>query len=209
MAIRHPAVCIILWSALGATAAEFPVKYHKHVEVMTVDETGVAFGGQRWELEDIRELKLAPTKLWLMSYKRSYEFTGRIPAADLYRLLQPLMPQRLVLEAGTTDDIGRELWSAPVKHEAPRSASEGKLAFGEDTVVYQTAVPGESRTWRYADIDNISSSGPFQLTITTSERAAWHYDGRRDFNFVLKQPITEPGYNQLWLQLERKNGKLR
>ena len=64
------------------------------------------------------------------------------------------------------------------------------------------------RRGRDADIDNIASSGPFQLTITTLERAVWHYGDRKDFNFVLKQHIMEAGYNQLWLQLERKNGKL-
>jgi len=36
---------------------------------------------------------------------------------------------------------------------------------------------------------------PFQLTITTLEKP---------FNFQLKQPITEARYNDLWLQIEKK-----
>jgi hypothetical protein len=218
MAIGKQTAGLILWGALGATAAQFPVEYrpwnHRaRAGAMMVDETAISFVGaktpaRKWKLEDIRELKVAPGKLYLLSYERGYEFTGRIPAAELYRMLQPLMGQRLVYQGGTIEGLARVLWSAPVKHEAPRSASQGTLAFGEDAVVYETAAEGESRTWRYADIDNIASSGPFQLTITTFERAPWHYGDRKDFNFALKQPITEAGYNQLWLQLERKNGKL-
>ena len=208
MAIRHQAVCLILWSALGAWASEFPAKYRGHAGQMTVDASAVSFGGLKWPLEDILELRLAPGKLSLVTYQRTYEFTGQIPADDLYRLLEPLLPQRLVRQAGVAAEAGRALWSAHVKHESRHTPSEGTLAFGEDAVVYQTGVAGESRTWRYEDIDNISTSGPFQLTVTTSEHARWHYAGRKDFNFVLKQPITESGYNQLWLELERKNGKL-
>ena len=48
---------------------------------------------------------------------------------------------------------------------------------------------GASRTWRYQDIENISSSGPFQLTITTFERAKTHYGDLKGFNFELKRPL--------------------
>jgi hypothetical protein len=46
------------------------------------------------------------------------------------------------------------------------------------------------------------------LTITTFELAPWHYGDRKEFNFRLKEPITEARYNELWLHIERKNGKL-
>jgi hypothetical protein len=74
------------------------------------------------------------------------------------------------------------------------------LAVAADSIAYTTPRKGESRTWRYQDIDSISSSGKFQLTINTLEKA---------FNFQLKQPITEARYNELWLQIERKNGRIQ
>ena len=64
-----------------------------------------------------------------------------------------------------------------------------------------------SRTWRYSDIDNISSSGPFQLTITTFEREG--NGDRKAFNFALKERISEATYNAIWLQIQQKNGKLQ
>jgi hypothetical protein len=46
------------------------------------------------------------------------------------------------------------------------------------------------------------------LTITTFELAPAQYGGRKDFNFELQQPITEARYDELWLQVERKNGRI-
>jgi len=70
--------------------------------------------------------------------------------------------------------------------------------FAADAVVYDT--PGAPRTWRYSDIQFISSAGPFQLTVTTLEK---------QFNFQLKRSITESTYNQLWLEIEKKNGRIQ
>lgn len=72
--------------------------------------------------------------------------------------------------------------------------------FAAETIVYATPSKDQSRTWRYSDVQTIASSGAFQLTITTLET---------QFNFQLKQPITEAGYNELWLQIEKKNGRIQ
>jgi hypothetical protein len=116
------------------------------------------------------------------------------------------MDQRFV---AALPEPGAETFSVPVKHLRRISGSEGTLAFGEDSIAYLTNAEGDSRTWRFSDIDSISSSGPFQLTITTFERARSHYGDRKGFNFELKQALTETRYNQLWLQIERKNGKIQ
>jgi len=83
-------------------------------------------------------------------------------------------------------------WSIPVKR--------GAIAFGADAIVYSTKTPGESRTWRYSDIDTVSSSGLFELTVTTLEKT---------FHFQLKQPLAEARYDELWIGLQRKNGKIQ
>ena len=85
-----------------------------------------------------------------------------------------------------------------MKQLALTKGTQGILTFGANAVVYDT--PLAPRTWRYADIQFISSANPFQLTITTLEK---------QFNFQLKQAITEPTYNQLWLEIEKKNGRIQ
>ncbi len=215
MAFGKTASCLVLAAAL-ASATQFTVR-HKHLNggcagAMTVDETGVSFTGAKkhawsWKYEDIQQLRLAPESIYILTYKdsklhlgkdRAYTFTGKIPAEDLYPLLKDRMDQRFVAAVGQA--IGLPTWSLPAKHLRPITGSEGTLSITADAIVYSTPAPAESRTWRYSDIDTIASSGPFQLTITTLEKG---------FNFQLKQPITEAQYNQLWLQIEKKNGRIQ
>jgi hypothetical protein len=216
MAFGKAASCLILAGAMWAQGAQFAVR-HEHLRkgcagVMTVDENGVRFTGAkqhawRWKYEDIQELRLAPESIHILTYKdsklrlgedRAYNFTGKIPAEDLYALLRDRMDQRFVAAVGQAPDLPS--WSLPVKHLRPIVGSEGTLAFGAEAIVYSTPARDESRTWRYSDVESIGSSGPFQLTITTLEKG---------FNFQLKQPITEARYNQLWLQIEKKNGRIQ
>src|SRR5207302_1412618 len=98
------------------------------------------------------------------------------------------------------------LWEIPVKHLLRFGGDEGVLQAGPDEIVYQSGNQAESRTWRYQDIENISSSGPFQLTITTFERAKTHYGNLKGFNFELKQRLEEAQYNDLWRRLNQSKG---
>jgi hypothetical protein len=214
MAFGKTASCLVLAGAVWG--AQFTVR-HEHLKsgcigAMTVDETGVRFTGAKkhawsWKYGDIQQLRLAPESIYILTYKdsklrlgkdRAYTFTGKIPAEDLYPLLKDRMDQRFVAAVGQA--IGLPSWSLPAKHLRPITGSEGTLSFTADAIVYSTPVRAESRTWRYSDIDTIASSGPFQLTITTLEKA---------FNFQLKQPITEARYNNLWLQIEKTNGRIQ
>jgi hypothetical protein len=215
MAFGKTASCLILAAAL-ASATQFTVR-HKHLNggcagAMTVDETGVRFTGAKkhawsWKYEDIQQLRLAPESIYILTYTdsklrlgkdREYNFTGKIPAEELYALLKDRMDQRFVAAVGQA--LGLPTWSVPAKHLKPIAGSEGTLSFTAGAIVYSTPAKTESRTWRYSDIENIASSGPFQLTITTLEKP---------FNFQLKQPITEARYNDLWLQIEKKNGRIQ
>jgi hypothetical protein len=72
------------------------------------------------------------------------------------------------------------------------------LEIGEDRIVFKTAQKDDSRTWRLRDIENISSSGPFDLTITTLEKP---------YRFQLKQMLSEARYNELWRKLNDTKGR--
>jgi hypothetical protein len=229
MAIRKAASSIILAGWMGVTAAsaaQFPMR-HEHIRkgcdgVMTVDDSGVRFAGPKghswdWKYTDIQQLQLEPGRIRILSYKddkwrlgadREFEFTGAPPYETLLRVWKDIMDQRFVAVLPPLANV-EGVFSIPAKHLKRISGSEGALVFGDDSIAYATSAPGESRTWRYSDIDNISSSGPFQFTITTFERATSHYGDRKGFNFQLKQPITEARYNEIWLQIERKNGRIQ
>jgi hypothetical protein len=210
MAFRKIASCLIL--AAAAHAAEFPAAYKKHAGVLTVDESGVSYAGAKnqrwsWKYQDIERLTVSPDRIAVLTYQdnryrlgadRRYEFTGKIPALELYGLLKGRLDQRFVAALAETAWPAR--FTVPAKHLLPITGAEGELSFGADAIAWATTVKEDSRTWRYQDVANISSSGPFDLTITTLEKT---------FHFQLKPPLAESRYNELWMDIEKKNGKIQ
>jgi hypothetical protein len=195
---------------------------------LIVSETEIAFeetgkGGKkpkhpkvwRWVYQDIQQLKISPKALTVLTYKdkawkfgadQEYDFDliSDGTFTNAYELLRSRLDQRLVAEI--PDKISDSLWEIPVKHLLRFGGDEGVLQVGSTAIVYKSGKEGESRTWRYEDIENISSSGPFQLTLTTFERAKSHYGSLKGFNFELKQQLDEARYNDLWLRLNQSKG---
>jgi hypothetical protein len=233
MALRsQEAACLIAMLAPMLAAADVRLDVvHDHCYkgrpgVITIGENGVTFAEApkkdklsnhhwEWSYDEIQQLELAPDRLRVVTYRdnrwklgadREYEFR---PAAgqtfqDAYRLLEGKLKRRFV--AALAEPPREPLWEIPAKRLKRFGGSHGTLVAGPESVVYRTDAKRESRTWAYSDIANISSSGPFQLTVTTYERAKLHYGSRKDFNFQLKQPLDEARYNGLWRRLNRATG---
>lgn len=209
-------------------AATYPAR-HDHVRkgctgTLAVGEKGVSYEENEaakkkkrkhphrwtWAYEDIQQLEVSPKRVRVLTYKDNKwklgadrEFTfDALPGSDFagaYSMLKDRLDQRFV--AVVDDATVQPLWELPVKHLGRISGSEGVLVFGRDRIVYRTGKKGEARTWRYSDIDNISTSGAFSLTLTTFERAKAHYGSRKDFTFQLKQHLEEARYNELWRRI--------
>lgn len=170
----------------------------------------------RWSYEDIQQLLVSPQTLTIITYKdrskfllgvdQQWEF--RLPPGQsfiaVYELLKNRLDQRFVAAFAERDF--RPFWVAPVKLLGRIQGSEGTLEVGTDRVVYRTSARNQSRTWRLKDIENISSSGPFELTLTTHERAKSHYGNLKWFNFQLKKALDESQYNLLWRLVNQDKG---
>jgi hypothetical protein len=165
--------------------------------------------------QDIQELKLSDDRLALVTYKdrkwllgldKEYDFTlaPGLSFHEAYALLKDRLDQRFV--AAVADEQVQPLWEIPVKLLGRVTGSEGVLQVGPDRIVYNTSGKQQSRTWRYRDIENISTSGPFQLTLTTYERARTNYGNLKGFNFQLKQALDEKQFNLLWRRLNQDRG---
>jgi hypothetical protein len=218
---------LIFLAALAAGAAwsaqvRFEVR-HDHLRkacagVMTVDDRGIYFRGSKnhlwaWQYGDIQELKLGRDQIHLLTYwdngrrlgaDHVYDFTGKIPD-ELYAIWKDRLDSRFV--AALADPRVAPLWELPVKHLGRIKGSEGVLIFAEDRIVYRTGTPHDSRTWRLPDIDNISKTGPYDLSITTFEQAKFHAMDRREFRFQLKQVLSEARYNDHWRKLNDSKGR--
>lgn len=204
------------------------IKKSGGIGTLTVDEKGVSFDEKykdgkapkhphawHWDYQDIQQLKIGLKTLTVLTYKdnkwklgadRVYDFDldSEKTFEDTSAFLKSRLDQRFV--AAVADILASALWEIPAKHRVRFGGDEGVLKVGTREIVYQSAKNGESRTWRYEDIDNITSSGPFDLTIATFEQAKLDYGSRKQFNFELKQRLDEGQYNDLWLRLNRSKG---
>jgi hypothetical protein len=225
------AVSLIL-ALLPAIAASADLEYkvrHDHLfrdkpGVLYIDSAGLGYreahkedkGHQGyWKFEDIEQLTLAPGKITVVTYQdrkwrlgidREFEFildSGQ-DISSAYDLLKIKLDRRFT--AVLADEKAEVLWEIPVKLTRVISGSEGVLKVGAAHIVFQSERPGHSRTWRYEDIDNLSSTDAYELTVTTYERAKLDYGSRKTFHFQLKQPLGEERYSILWRRLQRQKG---
>jgi hypothetical protein len=206
-------------SAIQPCAAQTYDVRHTHIMngglgVLRIDENSISFEergkqakhSRTWKYDDIQELTLSPETLRIVTYEdnrwelgrdRVYVF-DRLPAsvaADWYPVFRARLDARFV--AAHADDQVKPDWQIPAKLVHGRSGSQGVLLVGVDRVVYKSSQSGESRTWRTADLENVSSSGAFDLTVTTHER---------EFRFQLKQVLSESRFQELWMRVNQARG---
>lgn len=195
---------------------------------LTIDDAGVSFQKKyqagkapkhpvawQWQYTDIQQLTVSPRSLTVLTYKdnnwklgadRQYRFdlVSGSGFENAYRLLKTRLDQRFV--AAVADGPVTVLWETGVKHLVGWGGDEGVLQVGTDQIVYKSENRNASRTWRYQDIDNLSSASPFELTLTTFQRDKSDYGSRKQFTFRLKQRLEEARYNDLWLRVNESKG---
>lgn len=156
-----------------------------------------------WAWHDIQRFELSEDHIRILSYKDrallagsdqpfDFRLANRTSWRDLYLALQERLDSRFV--ARIAADPGEPDWQIPVKL---RDRGEGELTIGRELIVYRTRQHGDSRTWRPRDIENISTSGEFDLTIQSPERS---------YEFQLKRPMPPEVYQKLWLRLNQTKG---
>ncbi len=220
---RFIALALLLAPAVFAAEPElrFDVR-HDHLRsggpgTLTITKEGLSFAEAKknkhawnWRWDDIQQLEMAPRTVRVLTYKDSawklgadkeyrFDLLSGGTFAPAYEFLKNRLDQRFVA-AIVTPGMHAE-WELPAKHLKRFGGTDGVLAFGRDQIAFITDKRNESRTWRFRDIDNISTAGPFQLTVTTYERAVMSYGDLKSFNFQLKRPLDERRYDELWRRL--------
>ncbi len=191
--------------------------------MLRVEDSGISFEehgkhaahSRKWRFEDIEQLTLSHDVLRILTYEdlrwrlggdREFVFDN-LPenlATELHPVFSRRLDQRFL--AALADDQVKPLWEAPAKLLHLTGGSQGAILVGSGQLVFRSESPEQSRTWRIRDIDLVSSSGPFDLTITTFERAGMNYASRKDFHFELKRPLAETEYNGLWSKVNQAKG---
>jgi hypothetical protein len=178
--------------------------------VLTADASGLKYEergdhNQTLAWQDIQQLTIEPDRLTVLTYSDNPWKLGADRAqrfAGAFESLAPLAKEKLDARAviALAEERANVLWKIPVKLRQGFGGSEGVLVVASDAVLYSSPEKGESRTWLFAEIDNISSSGPYDMSVTTFERSK---ADRKTFNFQLKQRLDERQYNALWRRLNQ------
>jgi hypothetical protein len=232
MALRIEARISAIVILVAASAFAQPFTYqvrHKHLHggaagTLRIGADSISFTEQsnkgkhsrEWTYAGIQQLSLAAKELRILTYEDQKWQLGRDRDFVFDRLPEGLEPQvhplfarnldkRFVAELA--DTRGHILWQAGAKLRHGLGGSQGDLLIGEDWIVYQAKAAGESRTWRFQDIDNIATAGAFDFAITTLERSGALHTGPTEFRFQLKQPLAEDRYNELWRRIYRSRSQ--
>jgi len=167
---------------------------------------------QQFQVEVGRHLKILTyeDRKWRFGADKSFEFDWQESEStpeQVYRFLEARVRRPIAAWLHPTE-FGNVRYEFPVKHLGTLSGRQGHLFFTDRWVVLQADdradEKGGDRTWRYDDLESISSSGPYELTLTTYEQQRFHYASRRVYRFQLKEPITPENYNALWRFVNQK-----
>ncbi len=161
---------------------------------LLIDQNGVEFrsGNERswhWTLPEIHTLFITPNRLVLRTYtNRSLHRPGQ--REYRFELTQPLPP---AVAAGLAEALARPSQNAdpdpnaaaiaiiPVRHRAFSSGTNGVLRFRQNGIDYITGARGDSRSWRWADLQTLSDPDPYHLFI---------FGYRDTYTFDLKAPVS-------------------
>ena len=221
MAFRiKAAACLILALAVLACAQDMKLSVrHRHLHkggggALRFDSAGISFeetGGKAahsrcWKYADLGRVELAPDRIRIVTYEdvgwqlgrdREYIF-DRIPpdaAARLYPLLAARLDQRFI--ARIANPSISPLLTLPAKAVRGLGGSNGLLEIAAGGIVFETARPGDSRTWRLSDIQFVARQDPLHFSITS-------LDG--ETRFQLKQAMPEDVYNSIWRRVAESSG---
>jgi hypothetical protein len=212
---------LLVCPALQAQEVRFPVRHSRllrdRIGELIFGETRIEYrtkdkgDARAWKYEDIQQLGLlGPKELTIITYEDSkwklgkdlfYRFTittGEITPV-LWRQLQAKL-KRPVVSALISPDIVSK-FTIPVKHLRGFGGTQGTLEIGEEYIIYKTTVPMDSRIWPYHDISSVGTTGPYQMRLTSMDRAENESGGERNFVFALKERLAPEVYDFIWWKI--------
>lgn len=170
---------------------------------------------REWRYEEIQQLTVSSSELRILTYEDSKWKLGRdreyifdhLPkdlAVETYPLWTGTLDQRFIAAVPAPEPTPE--WKAGAKLDHGVSGTLGTLMIGREWIVFDAGERGGSRSWRLIDIANVSSLGPLDLTVTTTEKSGLFRGSGREFHFQLQQPLRDDQYQVLWRIINRSKG---
>jgi hypothetical protein len=121
----------------------------------------------------------------------------------VYPTLARLLDQRFIAAVADMQTSG---WKINAKLDHGLRGEIGTLMVSDDAIAFEARKPNVSRSWRISDIDNVTTTGVFDLVVTTNEKAGAFRGGMRQFHFQLQKAMTNEQYESLWQAVNRSKG---
>lgn len=168
-----------------------------------------------WKYEDIQQLAIAPGRISILTFDaRKIEFGA--DQAFNFKLVSGSLSDQFRMEvsrkltrpmvSGILPEMIDARFSIPARHRLFLNDSQGILEFGEESVVYRSDEPKDSKTWRYDELLSIGSTGPFQLRIGALQKTGGEYGEEKNYVFDLKRRMASEEYDFIWDKINRRQG---
>ncbi|MBZ5538431.1 MAG: hypothetical protein LAO31_21000 [Acidobacteriia bacterium] len=223
-AISLSSIFLIMFNSISPAEAHVLKVKHEHVKggctgELTIDDNGIRYqtlhtrDQRQWTFTDIQEVQfISEHKINIIAYEDSrqrlggdkifkFELLGEVIPVSVIQLVESKFEKPISNRFSAGNLPGK--FELAVKHLHRVSGCQGKLIFTEDGISFRSEKAGESRTWRYSDLQSIASSGRFELRLGTFEHGPLQYGDSKEFRFRLKNPLDEAAYRFAWGQINQ------
>ena len=177
---------------------------------LRADARGIEFvpekgASKRWTVTEIKSLDLQTHRLILVGYdNRGWHRAGTLQFE--WELTKDITT---ALAASLTGDLGRPSRNRLPDPEAPMTivvavrrsghfgGSNGVLRIREQGIDYVTAQPGESRSWRWVDLQTLSNPDPYHLFVF-GYRDTYAFE----LKAVLSREVLNHASDEIWAHNE-------
>ena len=196
---------------------------HRDGELIITDK-GVEYLAERenesrsWSYADIELIEiLSPTQLRIQTYKDRKLYLGadeiltfKIIEGQLNHIVSNFLQGRTTRPFVTSfveEDEQTSIAEIPVKHSHRFGGCEGVLKVYPDKLEYESKTGHNSRSWRWIDIRSVGRSDVYRFDVETFEPEIGM--SSRNFNFVLKERMSDEVYELIWGCVYRPTSLIR
>ena len=183
---------------------ESPAKLHRAFGTekgdLKIGAEGIEFRSQKgridkWPFLDVQTFRLSPKTLSIETYQNRKH---HLPGMQRFRFdMDQDVPPALAAKLSTliqrpsqnaVPDQALQGILIPAHHRTLTGGTNGTLRFSDDGIDYITDARGDSRSWRWADLQTLSDPDPFHLLV---------FGYRDTYSFDLKEPLPRSTFYRL------------
>ncbi len=175
---------------------------------LSIGAEGIEFRSEKGQITrlsylEVQSFFLSPHSLTIETYQNRKR---HMPGVERYRFdVTAAVPPEVAVELAkvvqrpsqnSVTDPAAQGATIPAHHRTVRGGTNGTLRFRDGGIDYVTTTPGDSRSWRWTDLQTLSAPDPYHLLV---------FGYRDTYTFDLKEALAQSSYYRLVDTLDRHN----